>query len=287
MNNNISLSIILFSYKNKNLKNIVENLVKNTISQFDIRVIDQNAIDRSDQILPINENIDYHHRQWYDFSGPIFHKNQGLIEGTGDFLVVVSDDFSPQFGWDKRILAYLKDKSIIISGKGKNVFAQKDPFSLKINNSLSNEFNLTNIIDRNFIFGAPDVLINNKYPVKLKYYGEEEAFSLGLYSKGIDIYSAPSDLYNDLNKRTIENLYTTFSLEHNYNLVIDLLNQSIGPFDIGKTRTIIEFLNFHKIDASKLHKLPFPKNDAEYDPDDLEYGKVDGRRFVAGLRAIY
>jgi hypothetical protein len=287
MRNRILLSITLFSYKNKNLKDIIENLTKNTINQFELKVIDQHPIDRSKQISSIGDNVSYTYKQWYDFAGPIFHKNQGIIEGTGDFLVSISDDFYPQFGWDEKVIKYLQDKPIVVSGKGKNFFVQKDPFSLKIVNEPSHQFSITNIIDRTFMFGTPEILINSKYPTKLKYYGEEEAFSMALYSKGIDIHSAPSDLYEDLNQRIVEKLYTTFSLEHNYNLVIDLLSGKPGPFDIGKDRTVEDFLKFHKIDISKLYRLPFPKNDAEYDPEDLEYGKVDGRRFVAGLKAIY
>lgn len=287
MKNKKTLSITLYSYKNKNLKAVVENIIKNTKNTFTLRVIDQNTIDRSKQILKISKNISYKYKQWYDFHGPIFYKNEGVIESDAEFLAIVSDDFYPKDGWDQEVIDYISNKSIIVSGNGMPKLSQKDYFSFNIERSFSESFSLTNFIDRNFIFGPPHVLAHNQYPVQLKYNGEEEAFSAKLYTNGIDIFCAPTSLYQNLKQKTLEKLYTTFSLDHNYNTVIDILNGKDDDSFLGIKRSILDFLNFHNIDISKLHKVPFVNNDVEYDPESLEYGKVDARRFVSSLNTIY
>jgi hypothetical protein len=124
-------------------------------------------------------------------------------------------------------------------------------------------------------------------PLFLKYYGENEYLSLAFLSVKHDIVSLPQSIYRDKHVRSIENTYSTFSLEHNYNVVVDLLN-GVGLDDYGITSLgLSKFLDFHKISIGQIKKLPYCANDVSYDPYKLKMHGVDSRRFLAGTKAVY
>jgi hypothetical protein len=100
--------------------------------------------------------------------------------------------------------------------------------------------------------------------------------SLNLFNKNIEVFSLPSGLYKDLLVRSIENSYTTFSLEHNYSLVIEEYKKAPE-----------EFLITCEIDRDALYPLPYVHNDVQYDPDELSFRDLDARKFVMDIRGIY
>ena len=98
-----------------------------------------------------------------------------------------------------------------------------------------------------------------------------------------------SNFYSYSGPRTLETLYVPFSINHNYNEAIELLQTGKNNFHsiIGREKTIKDFSEYHNFDFNLLHKLPFCTNDVEYDPEKLNFNKVDARRYVATTKAIH
>ena len=267
---------LIVSYQNKNLKKVVDQLIKNTKNEIFVVVFDQNTIDRS-QVFNAPEyknNLEYHHIAWDDIIGPPERKSKMIDKNNSEYFLFCSDDTLVSENWDEALINFLNNKNAIISGKGSLSLKLKDLFFLKQERLSSLDFTLSNFVDRNFIFGKTENL-KNIYPKNVKYHGEEEMLSLNFFNKKIDIFSGPSNLYEDLLLRTIETEYAPFSIEHGYNEVIECL-----------TKNSFKFLKFHGIESSSLNKLPYNPNDVSYNPNLLIYQDLDARKFLMEIKQI-
>jgi hypothetical protein len=270
------IEAVIFSYKNKNLKAVVDNLLNNTKNEIFITVFDKHNLKRDSLFnsSSYENKVKYEHTSWDEIIGPAEYKGNLLNSSESKYFLIISDDIFVSKNWDVELINFLKDENAIVSGSGKLQLAQKNLFFLKQSRFFTNEYTSSYFIDRNFIFGKTESL-KNVYPIEVKYYGEEEKLSLNLFKKRIKIYSAPSDFYQDLGVRTFENLYTTFSLEHNYNLVIDSLINAPE-----------EFLQLINLNRNNLYRLPYNKDDVSYNPDIFDYQDIDGRKFINITRGI-
>jgi hypothetical protein len=267
---------LIFSYQNKNLKLVVDQLIQNTKNDMFVTIFDKHSLDRSSifKAEEYRDNVEYHHIFWDEIIGPAEYKSNWARDNASDHVLFLSDDTIVSKDWDEKLLHFLEDKNAIVSGKGVLKLKQVDAFFFQQDRNPSSNFTLSNFIDRNFIFGKTEIL-KNIYPKEIKYRGEEELLALNLFNNKIEIFSGPSNLYEDLKLRTIENSYTTFSIEHNYNLLIDkYLN---APQ---------EFLDFHGIDKNNLNKLPYNPDDVQYNPYSLSYQEIDARKFLLGIKEI-
>ena len=282
------ISIILVGYKDKNLYNATIHLKDVTVSDNFIHVFDQHPIMHSKEFSEI-PNCHYEHKIWDNMHGPAYRRATKVFDTSGeaDYVCIISPDIELIHGWDLELISRLGTSKTIFSGSGNAVVKQKDLFSIGVDYETSDSYSLTQIIDRNFIFGRTESFAEIVMPDFLKYHGENEYLSLVFLSAGHSIMSIPSQMYTDSKERSIENMYHTFSLEHNYNVVIDLLNcKNISRYKITES-AVKSFLSFHKIDISKIHRLPYNADDVLYDPYDLKMHKIDARRFLTGTKAIY
>jgi hypothetical protein len=278
-----SIDVIVYSYKGKKLYDVVNSLLTHTDSGLFIHIVDQHPINRSEAFKDM-PNINYRHIFWDFIYSPTKYKSESLQTSRSKFFLIISDDIIVQPGWDKKLIEFIDERNIVVSGQGETSLSQEDKFMLTRFRKPSTDFTLSNFIDRNFIFGSREALLSVEYPSYIKYHGEEEQYSLDLFKAGIDIYSAPFGFYSDMMFRTIDNLYTPFSKEHNYNLFVDNVKNIDSA---GSSRSTKEFIEFHKIDIDQLYRLPFQNQDVEYDPNSLEFQNVDSRKFAAVTKAIY
>lgn len=271
------IDVIIYSYKGKNLKEIVDIVNKNTRNEVFIHLYDQSNIDKTDKFS--SSNIDYVHIFWDHQQGGCYYKKDGIEKSTGDFILIISDDIILSDGWDDSLIKFIeaKDDTVFLSGSGRLELSQKDLFSFRSSYSNSDIFLYSNWIDRNFIFAKREAWESVGYPSHIKYNGENEDLSMSVWAKGYQICSTPSGTYQDLGVRTIESLYTPYSTDHNYNLVINRL----------KSNTMAKFCKFHGILQDRLFPLPYYNNDVAYDPAKMEFNEVDARKFIAITRAIY
>jgi hypothetical protein len=279
------IDAIVYSYKNKNLKLVVDALLNNTFNYIFIYIFDQHPIDRSATFK--DDRISYEHIPWDTIQSPCERKGNVINISKADYILQISDDSLVSPSWDNALITFISEERRIISGNRKIKLFQKDKFFLGVEKEKSFNFELSNYIDRNFVFASRRIWNSISYPYQLKYNGEEEMMSLDFYRAGKNIYSAPSNIYQDLGLRTLDNLYLPFSKNHGYNSVVDSLMSGSDESNKNFTRTRSDFFTFHKIENISLHKLPFSTDDVSYNPYGLSFQDIDARKFISSTKAIY
>lgn len=282
--------IVMVGYKDKNLAEAVRHIKRVTRSRNRVYVFDQHPIKHEDDFAGIS-GCDYEHKIWDDINGPAHRRATKVFDNIqgSSHVCIISPDISLSDGWDTNLIVPLDTtgKKVVFSGSGKVSLFQKDLFSFGVSYDDSKTFNMAQMIDRNFIFARAEAFKEIQMPDFLKYHGENEYLSLAFISAGYDIMSIPANMYQDSLARSVENTYHTFSLEHNYNVVIDILSgETPGKYDISED-AVRKFLEFHGMFPNPLIRLPYATNDVDYNPYALKMHGVDARRFIAGTKAIY
>lgn len=289
MTTNQKIDILIYSFKNKKLKDNVLSIINNSkLNNFEISIIDQNPINRENVFKDFDRVSLYLNLPWDSIKSPTAYKNIHIHDSDAKYILLISGDVELKSDWDKNLIEIIGEQDIVLSGQGELSLQQKDLFFLEQTRMSSTKPSLTNFIDNNFIFATKETLMNIEYPKDIKYFGENEVVSCSLYSCGVDIYSLPTGFYNDLNIRHFENYYTTMSLEHNYNFAVDILNGENNKYtrQFPTKRNISMFLKFHDLEFDMLKRLPFQKNDVEYDPDGIKFLKSTPQRFVDTTKVI-
>jgi hypothetical protein len=280
-----NIDAILYSYKNKNLKAVVDALLDNTSSDIFVHVFDQHPLDRSSMFN--DPRISYEHIFWDTIQSPCERKGNIVNISTADYLLQLSDDCVVSKNWDQALIAFVSGEQRIVSGNKKIKLDTSDKFFLKAEGLPSASFELSGYVDRNFIFASTKIWNSIRYPYYLKYNGEEEMMSLDFFRTGKNIYSAPNNLYTDLGLRTLDNLYVPFSKDHNYNNVVEALTITDPQEKYQFQKSLVEFLEFHGIEQLDLKKLPYQTNDVDYNPYGLKFQDIDARKFISNTKAIY
>lgn len=287
MNN---IDVIIYSYKAKNIKETLSSLFSNVSNNSNINVllIDQNPIDREIQLKELFK-INYIHVFWDNIFGPCIHKAKAINNSRSEYLMILGENSILYKNWDLDFINFIKDKNVILSGNKKIQISNKNIFYINKEYQESENFELNNFIDRNLIFGKTDVIKKIMYPHYLKFNGEEESISLQFFIKEIDIFSVPTKSLYYFEDSPITKTYTPFSLNHNYNEVIKLFKYNKNKYVelSNNQKKILDFNKFHNFDFTSLCELPFNTNDVLYDPDSLNFNKVDARRFIARTKAIH
>lgn len=276
------IEAIIYSYKNKNLKIVVDSLLENTDSEIIVNVYDQNPIDRSAHFAA--DNVKYNHIRWDSLSIPCEIKGDFVNKSSGEYVLVLSDDIILKKSWDVYAIDYIEDRSVALSGYGKILVKQDNPFYLSVHRIDFPDYSISNYIDKNFIFASKKNWEKVEYPYKLKYNGENESLSVNFFRSGVDVCSLPSDFVKDLGQKTIESLYVPYSINHGYN---ESINKIISDRNYEKIRSLGDFEKFHRIDFSVLQALPFGTDDVSYDPYGLNFQDIDARKFISRTKAVY
>jgi hypothetical protein len=279
----MKIEACIYSYKNKNLKLIVDNLILKTKNKIFINIFDQNTIDRSE--LFQTENVKYTYVFWDKIESPSEKKGNIINKSNADYILELSDDCLVFDNWDVELIDFIEKNNCVISGKDSVCLFKDTAFSYGTKFEQSQEIKITNYIVRDFIFSKNSIWKSVQYPYFLKYNGEQEMLSLNFFKAGYDIYCSSSKTYDDLGLKTIDSLYVPYSKDHNYNLVVESLNEPLQNLKNEK-RTAKDFFFFHKITNPKISPLPYDTNDVLYDPYRLEFQDVDARKFIAKVNSI-
>lgn len=295
------IEVILYAYKSKVAIEKIKELVQRSSGKYNIlvRFLDQYQLDRTKNFKKMSEEFlnlykfVYHHIFWDYIKSPIELKEQRIKSSVANYILLIDDRVSLSDNWDSDLINFVQDKNIIVSGNGSITLNQKNDFFIETEISELKHFSLTNYISESFIFAKKntyfDIENNGRImPTYLKYAGFEQALSLQCFDKGIDIFSCPSRLYaKDLINRFEDfNLYIPFSKIHNYNQVIRLFADGSNNYTVVSKDSIQSFINFHQFDFKKLSPLPYEKNDVSYSTQDSIFDKMDGRRFLDGVKSI-
>jgi hypothetical protein len=105
----------IYSYKNKNLLDVVNTLVQNTTNEIIINVYDQHQFDRS-TLFQNYYNVIYNHIFWDYQDSPTKYKAITIAETNADYILLLSDDVIVRPGWDVELINFIKDSQVVISG---------------------------------------------------------------------------------------------------------------------------------------------------------------------------
>ena len=278
--------VYIYSYKEPNLFEFVDQLIENSSkkNRLHIYISDQNNLTRLKQFTQ-HKNIYYEVIWWDELVSPLYYLKKSLEENYEkkyEYALLLKQHIELPKNWDTELIDMLPSNSVI-SGSGSYNFSIDKNFYIKKENVNTKEVTKTSCIDRNFIFGSFDSIKKIEVPTKIKYYGEEEYISMDILNRELDIYSLPSNYYKKVSLPIHERGYIPFSLNHDYNEVLDLLINN-------KTSKLIyldpsKFLSATGIDVSGLSLLPFDFNDIEYDRHS-SLDNVGGRRYIEKLKSV-
>lgn len=284
------IDVVIYSYKGKLIKDVISSLMTNSTGKRKINIIlvDQHPLNRV-KVFSEFSNLYYNHVFWDFQTSPTLYKKDILERSNAKYILILGDNVLLSKDWDDTLTNFVDLNDGVVSGNQKVFISQEPVFYLKKIYSESDNFSLTNLIDRDFIFFNRDKVSNINYPVYLKYNGEEEALSLNIFTSGINIYCSPTSTFSKVGVSTLEELYIPFSVNHNYNQVVRLFKSELNDFVnlSSQPRSVKDFCSFHGIEADRVNFLPFQTNDVEYDPGDMNFNSVDARRFVARTKAIH
>lgn len=270
----------IYSYKDSELINSVDKLLENASgsNSVDIYVDDQNNLTRYEKFLK-HKNVFYNPVWWDDLLSPLSYR-ASCVEAKKregyDYFFFITRSTVLDKEWDKTLIESLPEFGVF-SGQGIVECRVDNNFYIRKNRSESKEITDTGMIDQSFIFGRFSDLQKIEIPYKLKYFGIEEYISMAFLNNGINIYSLPTGYYFQYPDNLIEKDYVPFSLNHNYNAVIDMIKGSRES--ILKYESPVKFINKHKIAVDSLYRLPFDFNDIEYD----RFSELD---LIGGVRYI-
>lgn len=284
-----SIDVFIYSYKNKRIKEIVDSILNNSNKNNKIKIwlIDQNPIDRKN-IFKEYSSVNYTHIFWDWQISPCKYKYDAIKFSNSNYMMLVGDSVLFNKGWDDLFIDFVQKNDCVISGNKKINIKRKNLFFIEKQLENTDNFVLSNFINRDFIFSKKEIFKKINYPYYLKYNGEEELVSIDLYTNNIDTYAAPTDCCMNIDS-IFENYYIPFSVNHNYNELINILHFNKNKYISfsNRLKSIKDFSTFHNFDFTSLKQLPFLTNDVDYNPEELNFNKVDARKFVARTKAIH
>jgi hypothetical protein len=275
--------VFLYSYKDKSLRKSIDSLLNNRSGLIDVsvHVCDKNNLDRSDQF----NDVHYEHQAWDSVTNKFSARSKVFDIDSGEYFLSIDGAKSFIKNWDIELIRLL-DEGEIISGSNAIYFKNLDHrFFCTYDKALSEDKVLTKWIDPSFIFTTFEIFKSFPKLLELKHNGESEILSLFCFSKLFDIYCAPKDYIVSIDKDILQYDYIPFSINHNYNLVLDVFKKNSNVFfeDYTDLKNFETFINYN---FSELSYHPFPENDISYNPT-TSLDDIEGERFFGGIKSIY
>lgn len=270
-----SIKVFIYSYKNKNLLDQVKDLISKQSKMFDISyyIFDQNNVDRNFYFNEI-PNVIYKFVRWDDYKSITYYRNTVILnDNITNYFLEINPNVLVMDSWDLYLSSVLKENGVV-SGKGTtNLLIDRH---LVISSSdESTEVLLTNFADMNLLFlKSKDAMILTNLNM-IKDLGQNLFASCLLLMSGLSIYSLPSKAYQ-LTEQDNKDTYVPYSKIHGYNKMLSYL--------ISKNNKA--FQDFHKIDLSKLTKLPYEIDDVEYLSFRISLEDLDIPRFLSGYNGV-
>jgi len=280
------VDIFIYSYKGKMLDDVISGIFSDKTVQSRIFIFDQSPLFKDR--LTKRFSIYYNHIFWDVPTSPSNYVCDFIDATEAEYTMIMSDNIILSSDWFSKLSEFCTSNNAVISGNMETTIKIDGLFYLQKEFKESDRFELNNFIDKDFIFGRSELIKGINYPRYLKYNGINETLSMDLFSRGTEVYSCPTNTYAKSGKNTLETLYTPFSINHNYNYVVELMHHGKNKFiDINKNiNTVGDFEKFHSVHLKSINYLPFQVNDVEYDPYSLEFQNADSRKFIDRTRVI-
>jgi len=271
-----SIKVFIYSYKNKDLSNQLQEIIDNESKSNSIRyyVYDQNNVNRDFLFNKFGDNVKYNFIRWDDLKSITHHRNLTILnQNNTDYYFEINPNISVFKNWDEYLISNIHEKNII-SGFGKSKL-NIDRFYIIDKSDYTNNICESNYMDIDFIFCKLSDAMHLMRLRQLKDLGQNLFATLIFMGNGYKIMSLPSNLYN---KKIQDNsdTYKAFSANHGYN---DMLNEV-------KSYNNDNFESFHDIKIADIKNIPYQVNDVPYDNYQISIENLDNPRFLSGYSKV-
>jgi hypothetical protein len=271
-----SIKVFIYSYKNKDLSNQLQEIIDNESKSNSIRyhVYDQNNVNRDFLFNKFGDNVKYNFIRWDDLKSITHYRNLTILnQNNTDYYFEINPNISVFKNWDEYLISNIHEKNII-SGFGKSKL-NIDRFYIINKSDYTNNIYESNYMDIDFIFCKLSDAMHLMRLRQLKDLGQNLFATLIFMGNGYKIMSLPSNLYN---KKIQDNsdTYKAFSANHGYN---DMLNEV-------KSYNNDNFESFHDIKIADIKNIPYQVNDVPYDNYQISIENLDNPRFLSGYSKV-
>jgi len=271
-----SIKVFIYSYKNKNLLEQVQDIISKQSNNNDITyyVYDQNNVNRDFIFNGIRSNMIYTHIRWDDIRSITYYRNMAILNYSNTkYYLEINPNISLMNNWDMFFISNIQDKKIISGFGVPNLSIDK--YYVNVQRKESSSIQEVNYIDIDLIFCSQLDAMNLIKLKKLKELGQDLFASIIFINKGYKIYSLPSDMYY---KKVQENLntYRAFSKNHGYNKMISEIKNNNNEI----------FESFHNILIKDISEIPYQVDDISYHDYRISLEHMDNPRFLTGYNKV-
>jgi hypothetical protein len=271
-----SIKVFIYSYKNKNLLENLQDIINKQSSQNDVSyyIYDQNNVNRDFLFKKISANIIYNHIKWDDIRSITHYRNMALLHySNSKYYLEINPNISLMNEWDTYLVSNIEDKKII-SGFGVSKLSINKSYVIA-DKHYSDLIKETNYIDIDLIFCSQIDALNLIKLKILKEMGQNLFASLLFINKGYRIYSLPSSLYHKTIQEN-ENTYKAFSTNHGYNKMLSIIKKENNE----------QFESFHNLSIKNIAEMPYQINDVDYLDYQINLEQMDTPRFLQGYSKV-
>lgn len=278
-----TIDVLVYGFKSKGLPESVKKLIDNQSGTNEISVIvyDQTNLNRQEKF----ENIEYRHIQWDSMISKFKYLKDTVSNSSAEYFMYVDGEVYLEKNWDMELVMGHGGRDIVISGNHSLEFDFSDyKFYTKYNLHKIETTTMTNWIKKELMFMSTDRFKSMPNLSLLKHNGIEEIYSLFCALNNVRVYALASAWYQT-HGSIYDNDFIPFSPNSNYNMVIDTLKSFPSrlfpiPVDVGVLSNLVGY------DFQRLSKLPFERNDIEYDPV-MNLDSMASERFHGSGKSMY
>jgi hypothetical protein len=278
-----NIDVFVYGFKSKGLPESVKTLIENQsgTNNISITVYDQTNLNRHEKFI----GTSYRHIQWDEMISKFKYLRDQVSSSSADYFMYVDGEVYLEKNWDIELTMGHGGRDIVISGNHALQFDSSEyKFYTKYDSYKIDTTTKTNWIKKELMFmstgrfkSMPDISI-------LKHNGIEEIYSLFCALNNVEVYAIATDWYR-VSGSIFDNDFIPFSPNSNYNSVVDTLKSIPNklfpvPVDSGKLSNLVGY------DFQRLSKLPFERNDIEYNPV-MNLDSMASERFHGSGKSMY
>jgi hypothetical protein len=278
-----TVDVFVYGFKSKGLPDSVKQLLENQSGTNSISVIvyDQTNLSRNDKF----SDVKYNHIQWDNMVSKFKYLKDEINSSTAEYFMYIDGDVYLEKNWDMELVMGHGGRDIVMSGNHALEFDLSDyKFYTNYKMHHINTTIKTSWIKKELMFMSTERFKSMPNLSLLKHNGIEEIYSLFCALNNIEVYAIATAWYRTSGS-IFDNDFIPFSPNSNYNLVIDTLRSMPNrlfpvPVDVGRLSNLVGY------DFQRLSRLPFERNDIEYDPT-MNLDAMASERFHGSGKSMY
>jgi hypothetical protein len=278
-----TIDVFVYGFKSKGLPESVKTLIENQSgnNKVSVYVYDQTNLRRDDKF----NNVAYIHLHWDEMVSKFKYLEERLYKSSADYFMYIDGEVYLEKNWDMELVLGHGGRDIVISGNHALEFdSSEHKFYTKYKTNKINTTTETNWVKKELVFMSTHRFKSMPSISLLKHNGIEEVYSLFCALNNVKVYALATDWYRAFGS-IFDNDFIPFSPNSNYNMVIDTLKSIPNklfpiPVEVSRLSNLVGY------DFNMLSRLPFERNDIDYDPV-MNLDSMSSERFHVPGKSMY